>query len=695
MPKNHLIVLLILLSEFAIAQVCSGTDASGCYCSDTTKSDCDLLPDITASYDAIADSGGYIEYPQVNAGTSIPGQFSDEGRLRLTVAIPNIGIGPLETHAVNWFTCGTDTTLGNPGVCPDGSQPKGLVVQKIYHKTGDSMSFYERNAGAMTYHSLHGHFHLNDVSYYTLRIKKPGQNNPLLWPIIGKTTKNSYCLEDDGRCSYSPGYCRDSSNNILLDSNFANLGITGYHICTPIVQGISPGFFDVYLKEFWGMWINIPPGTCNGNYYIVVEVDPLNHFTESNENNNYIAVPITLTKQDTPGNPVASIYPQGLTTICQGDSLQLKANGGYSHLWSTGDTTQAITVKQAGTYTVTIKSHCGSATSAPVTVTTLSKPSLPVVTGDSICKGDSVLLKAIGTDSVFWYQDNVSTTKIATGTTYHTPPLFKTATYFVENVKRLPGPTYSAGKIDTSGPNKCYQAFNFMVFDVTSSFKLNAVTMYARDTGTITIKLYDWDGYVIYAKNTKLAKGKNRVMLDVLIFPEDNYMITFTGDSIVYGNSSNVSYPYTVPGVLSIRNSSIGKSTYLYFYDWEISAPDYICRSGRVPVTAFVKNSCTIGINTYDENRLDIKVFPNPFHESTTIQLEKCIQGIVYTIYLYDLLGKEIQQLSSASAAGENTLDFVVKGNELSPGIYFYKLISTSTEKQDPRLLYTGKLLAK
>jgi hypothetical protein len=49
------------------------------------------------------------------------------------------------------------------------------------------------------------------------------------------------------------------------------------------------------------------------------------------------------------------------TLIIQGQTLMLDAgNPGLEHLWSTGETTQTITVSFAGEYSVTVTGYCGS-----------------------------------------------------------------------------------------------------------------------------------------------------------------------------------------------------------------------------------------------------------------------------------------------------------------------------------------------
>src|SRR5690606_9041815 len=128
-------------------------------------------------------------------------------------------------------------------------------------------------------------------------------------PIIGDGAKLGFCLMDYGTCSYYNNHCKDtnmyySQGNTLINTDFPNYGLGGgSYNCSVVEQGISSGYTDIYSENLDGMWINIPPGTCNGNYWIVAEVDPKDNFIESREDNNWTAIPITLTLQDAPGNP--------------------------------------------------------------------------------------------------------------------------------------------------------------------------------------------------------------------------------------------------------------------------------------------------------------------------------------------------------------------------------------------------------
>jgi subtilisin-like proprotein convertase family protein len=335
---------------------------------------CDLLPDMTASAKEIAVN--HTETP---------------GFLDIANATPNIGFGPMEIWGMDSCFCGTQYVPCNT-VCPNGEDIRHIVKQRIYQKVpgNDTLSFYDRTAGEMEYHSAHNHLHIDNWSSYTLR---SATSNPdaTTWPIIGTGTKQSFCLINLGTCSGNVGECTDSNGDTITTVPNQNLG---FHTGCGLTQGIYVGNYDVYSLS-----LNDPiplTNVCNGTYYIVSITDPDNNFLESDETNNWVAVPITLTQQSS----VPTISANGSTTICQGDSITLTATTSSNYLWSTGATTQSIVVHNAGSYTVS--TDCGNSvgTSTPVTVTVRqmyaaasASPAVPP------CNGDAVQLNATATSS--------------------------------------------------------------------------------------------------------------------------------------------------------------------------------------------------------------------------------------------------------------------------------------------------------
>ncbi|MBV9185766.1 MAG: hypothetical protein JO093_09085 [Acidobacteria bacterium] len=105
--------------------------------------------------------------------------------------------------------------------------------------------------------------------------------------------------------------------------------------------------------------------------------------------------------------PSAAITPSGPATFCAGESVTLTAPAGMSsYAWSTGATTQSITVSATGSYSVTVTdANFCSTQSSPfaVTVNPLPAPAISASGGTTFCAGGSVTLTATaGYSSYLW-----------------------------------------------------------------------------------------------------------------------------------------------------------------------------------------------------------------------------------------------------------------------------------------------------
>jgi len=84
--------------------------------------------------------------------------------------------------------------------------------------------------------------------------------------------------------------------------------------------------------------------------------------------------------------PTPSISPPGPHELCAGDTLRLSVAGSYDAIsWSTGETGTAITVRDAGTYSVTVDSLGCSGTSEEVVVTLVDFPDDVISGADVAC----------------------------------------------------------------------------------------------------------------------------------------------------------------------------------------------------------------------------------------------------------------------------------------------------------------------
>lgn len=126
--------------------------------------------------------------------------------------------------------------------------------------------------------------------------------------------------------------------------------------------------------------------------------------------------------------PVPSPSIQGNTILCHEGTSTLTAVGGITFNWSTGATSNNITINEAGTYTVTITNSfgCSATTSAVATV----EPQIiaNIVGNDIICAGEPITLYATGGENYLW------NTGLNTASLTHTPATNTTYTCTITSI---------------------------------------------------------------------------------------------------------------------------------------------------------------------------------------------------------------------------------------------------------------------
>ena len=107
----------------------------------------------------------------------------------------------------------------------------------------------------------------------------------------------------------------------------------------------------------------------------------------------------------------------GATSICTGSSTVLDAGAGYtSYIWSSGATTQTISVSTAGIYTVTVSNASGCTGTASVTIS-VNTNLTPTINGpSSICSGSTATLDAGSGYATYSWSSGASTQTISVTT---------------------------------------------------------------------------------------------------------------------------------------------------------------------------------------------------------------------------------------------------------------------------------------
>ncbi len=332
---------------------CSFSNPAGCKCPDGVSTDCDLLPEMTAS-----------------ARDIMLHHSESPGHLIFSNSTPNIGWGPLEVHGIDSCFCGTTPVSCLDTLCPDSTPVKQLVNQRIYHRSGNTMTYYDRPAGKMFYDPAHGHTHVDDWSSYTLR-RSTSNPDATTWPVTVSATKTSFCLVNLSDCNFNYGYCVDSAGHVLENSDIPNANFGSVSGCG-VDQGIYPAAVDTYDESENAPGIILPAGTCNGDYYIVSITDPDNHFLFQDHKNNWVAVPITLYQQSG-----GSFETSGFSYSVAGNDVTFSANAVTADscvwMWEDGSGSSTTTSSPAfhtfpgvGSYIVWLYAynHCGPTVSA-------------------------------------------------------------------------------------------------------------------------------------------------------------------------------------------------------------------------------------------------------------------------------------------------------------------------------------------
>ena len=120
--------------------------------------------------------------------------------------------------------------------------------------------------------------------------------------------------------------------------------------------------------------------------------------------------------------PATPTITASSSTICAGGTVTLTSNVATGNTWSTGETTQAITVSTAGTYTLTVSNGGCTSLPATVTLTQQTNPNLQITGTLAFCASGSSVLTATASgtgNSYLWTNGSTTaTTTVTTSGTY-------------------------------------------------------------------------------------------------------------------------------------------------------------------------------------------------------------------------------------------------------------------------------------
>lgn len=113
-------------------------------------------------------------------------------------------------------------------------------------------------------------------------------------------------------------------------------------------------------------------------------------------------IALTVTINPSPAQPIISA--SGSTSLCTGSTVDLSSSYNSGNVWSTGSTSQTITVNNTGAFSVTHTDANGCSSTSNATIVNVSNAPVPTVQATSLeaCMGDTVTLTCSPADSYLW-----------------------------------------------------------------------------------------------------------------------------------------------------------------------------------------------------------------------------------------------------------------------------------------------------
>jgi hypothetical protein len=375
---------------------------------------------------------------------------------------------------------------------------------------------------------------------------------------------------------------------------------------------------------------------------------------------------------------IPTITALGDTIFCSGGSVILQASASTEYLWNTGATTQTIEIELPGQYSVKAKGLCSLFESVPVNIQVLDAPA-PQVSPDTILSGEFALLTATG-NQLAWFDSPGSNTPLAEGAEFTTPALTENTTYWVSSTTAYGLPNAFAGMVYHQGSATSDINYNGgLILDCFTPFTLLKTKVYTAVEGERKIELRAVNGDVLQSKTVFIPKDTSIVDLNFEV-PAGTDLLLTTNEDVNLANlgsfgpqlrrsSTNCEYPYEIPGILSIKNSTFNEDRYYYFYDWEVGFAGYECTSERVPVTVVVEeeNSATT-LPSWTEK---LRIFPNPTDGQVNIAMEGYAGGDLRAI-LRNAQGQALQTETWRAASGNTA--FKTDLSALPQGMYWLEL---------------------
>jgi hypothetical protein len=348
-------------------------------------------------------------------------------------------------------------------------------------------------------------------------------------------------------------------------------------------------------------------------------------------------------------------------SACSGDPLKLKAVPAKSYVWNTGDTLTSIVITQPGVYTVSATDFCGNVLTDSVKVSMLHVPTALINYRDTVPAHTAVKFVSNDQNTQWVAPDTVSV--LSTGTNFIISVLDKDTFVFARTFRTETARSRNIGIVSFPPLNQYgSNAINGgLRFSVLAPLTINHVNVSTDTPGRRKVRILTNQGVLVYEKEFDIRFGHNRLVLQAIMQPGENYLMTtdpetnqkelgFSGPRLLRHFGGEISFPYSIENVLNITESNFGNNYYYYFYDWDVSFNDQTCYSELIRLPVFVDNSVSTGEEIFNQ---ELRIYQNPFMNQLTLLVPEELND--YLMQVTGISGSYFMQATIKS--GKFTLD--------------------------------------
>ena len=370
------------------------------------------------------------------------------------------------------------------------------------------------------------------------------------------------------------------------------------------------------------------------------------------------------------------------TTLCSGNPLTLNAgHSGANYHWSTGETTQTISVTTSGNYWVDVTNFGTCSGSDTIAITFLPAPIVYLGHDTTICNGQSIILNAGNSNSTYLWSTGATTQSITDSVSGTFWVNVSNGTCSLTDsiniaVQTFPLPLISFVVDTLTGCKPLLVHFTNTSINATSylwSFSNGGTSQavnpshYFNSSGNYTVTLI---GYNSTACGNFSDTSVQTFYYTVFVPPIMPQIINH-GDTLIITNFTTGLQWYkdstAIPGATNQSNVETTNACY-----YAIETDPNGCKS-KSDTICF-----TTGINELP-NHQHFSLFPNTNNGTFTLQYNLSASS---SLMITDMLGREVYGYNLLNRSGQETLTL-----PLSQGIYFWQVL------QEHSVSATGKLV--